>query len=251
MRQKNDTTWITRDNLNVESFGQVVLDENIWLNKEYCQWKVELLWWLHKQGNVPTVREDQLNLLLNRFSDETIPAYFSSILEMIVFCFDELSSTTTELAINVIKNKTIPIDFDEHERIVNKIKKLPDHFSDKINILLRNVKPLAPLQLAPLQPSISSQSIGSLITPDNITILTALVSSIIGITTVTIKGIKLWIDDRASRKIKIKHKDFELEIQGGVSEKELRKLLSVAKETKEKLNRDNVQIIITNDEQPN
>jgi hypothetical protein len=74
-----------------------------------------------------------------------------------------------------------------------------------------------------------------------------LVSSIIGITTVTIKGIKLWIDERASRKIKIKHKDFELEIQGGISEKELRKQLSIAKEIKEELDRDNVKIIITND----
>jgi hypothetical protein len=70
MQQNNDTTWITRDNLSHVSFDQVVLDENIWQKKEYCQWKIELLWWLVRQENVSIVEEQQLNLLLDRFSFE-------------------------------------------------------------------------------------------------------------------------------------------------------------------------------------
>ena len=205
MQQHADTKWITRDNLNPESFDQVVLDENIWIKKEYCQWKIELLWWLVRQENVSIVKVQQLNLLLDRFYYESIPAYFEIILDMVVFCFDELSETTIDLAISVIKNKTIHVDFDEHERLVSEAEKLPNHFKIQILDILKNIIPHAPNENI----SINSH-IGNLITPDNITILTALVSSIIGITTVTIKGIKLWVDERASRKIKIKHKDFEL-----------------------------------------
>lgn len=245
MQQYVDTKLITRDNLTPESFDQVVLDETIWLKKEYCQWKIELLWWLVRQENVSIIREQQLNLLLDRFYYESIPAYFKFILDMVVFFFNKLSETTIELAISVIKNKTISIGFDEHERLVNQAETLPNHFKIEILEILNNINPLKSINP---HKSIYIGSPGTtLITHDNITILTALVSSIIGITTVTIKGIKLWVDERASRKIKIKHKDFELEIQGGVSEDELRERLSIAKEIKDELNRDNVKIIISND----
>lgn len=245
MQQYVDTKLITRDNLTPESFDQVVLDETIWLKKEYCQWKIELLWWLVRQENVSIIREQQLNLLLDRFYYESIPAYFEFILDMVVFFFNKLSETTIELAISVIKNKTISIGFDEHERLVNQAETLPNHFKIEILEILNNINPHKISHIGSQRSHIGS--LGTLITHDNITILTALVSSIIGITTVTIKGIKLWVDERASRKIRIKYKDLELELQGGVSEDELRERLSIFKEIKDELNRDNVKIIISND----
>ena len=38
----DDTAWITRDNLNVEGFSQIILNEDIWISKEYCQWKMRI-----------------------------------------------------------------------------------------------------------------------------------------------------------------------------------------------------------------
>jgi hypothetical protein len=247
MQRKNDTSGLTRDNLSAERFSQIVLDEDIWIHKEYCQWKMELLWWLVKQGNVSAVREDQLVLMLNRFSDENIPAYFSIILEMIVFYFKDLPRKTTELAISVINNKPIGIDSNEHDRLVNEIEELPSPFNGTINKLIGNAQIYTPS----IAIRSHAESIGSLITPDNITILTALVSSAIGVTTVAIKGIKLWLDERASRKIRIKYKDFEVELQGSISEKEMRERLSMVKEIKGELDKSDMLIILPNDKQAN
>ena len=233
MQQKNDITQITRGNLNAEIFNRVVSDENIWLDKDFCQWKVELLWWLINQGNLSVVRQNQIDILLNRFADETVPAYFSLILEMIIFFPNDLPNTTIELAINVINNKTISIDTDEHKILFDKINELPDHFKNEVNNLLNNVQPHAPSKS-----NVYANNIADLITPDNITILTALVSSVIGITTATIKGIKLWLDERASRKIRIKHEGFEVEINGYVSEEDICKKLAIAKKIREEITKD-------------
>ena len=241
MQKNNDVILITRDNLNPEIFGQVVLDESRWQKKEYCQWKIDLLWWLIRQENISKVKEQQLNLLLNRFSHESIPVYFKLILEMVVFFYDELSETTIKLAISVIKNKHISIESDKYEILINKAEKLPNNL--KVEIIEVLGKPTI-LLMEPVKGTMITSHMGSLITSDNITILTALVSSIIGITTVAIKGIKLWVDERASRKIKIRHKDLEVEIQGGIGEEELRERLSIFKEIKGELSSDNVKIII-------
>ncbi|MEW6619875.1 MAG: hypothetical protein AB1422_11165 [bacterium] len=243
MQQKIDTERITRDNLNNDGFSQIISDETIWGNKKYNQWKMELLWWLVKYGNISSVKENEVVLLLNRFSDEHIPVYFKIILEMVVFHYKVLPTNTTELAVKILSERDLRLNFDEHKRIVNKSKELPDHLNKKIKNLLSDVQ-----LYAPSKPRMASTaSIGDLFTPDNITILTALISATIGITTTTIKGIKLWLDERASRRIKIKHKDFEVEIQGAISEEELRKKLAIAKEIREELNKDNVQIIVSKD----
>lgn len=232
---------ITRDNLNDDSFRKLISDDTGWSNKNYNQWKMELLWWLVKQGNICRVKENEVVLLLNRFSDEYIPAYFKIILEMVVFHSKELPIKTSELAIKILSKKTVYLNFDEHKRIFNKSKELPDQLTRKIDSLISNVKSYAPSKLS------KSASVGSLFTPDNITTLTALISAAVGITTVAIKGIKLWLDERASRKIKIKHKDFEIEIHGAMNEKDIRKRLDIVKKIRDELNRDNVEIIVSND----
>ncbi|ETR64845.1 MAG: hypothetical protein OMM_15258, partial [Candidatus Magnetoglobus multicellularis str. Araruama] len=191
-------------------------------NKEYCQWKMELLWWLVKQDNISNVNENDIISLLERFSDETIPAYFCIIFEMIVSHHQEISNNISELAITILKNKTLSLDFDKHKKFVDRSKELPDHLNRQIKKLLKNVMLHAPPKRSKSTSCQSIGSIGNIITPDNITVLTALISATIGVTTATIKGIKLWLDKRASRKIKIKHKDFEFELSGDFNEKDIR-----------------------------
>lgn len=64
-----------------------------------------------------------------------------------------------------------------------------------------------------------------LLTSENVTMLVSLVGASIGITTAVIKGIQLWIDERKSRKIKIKYKNTELEISGVQSDEEIERAL--------------------------
>ena len=249
MQRENETKWITRDNLNSKNFTEVISNETIWINDEYCQWKMELLWWLVKQDNVSEVKEDDIVLLLNRFSEEHIPAYISIIFELAVLYFEELSTQTTELAIKIMTGEDIILHLEmrEREKLANKIKELPDHFKNRIS----NVRVSEESISEPLMSPPHTSLIRNLITPDNIEILTVLIGSAIGITTVTIQGIKLWLDERASRKIKIRHKDFEVEIQGAISEKAMRKTLEMAMEIREALNKDNVQIIVSDDKYSN
>lgn len=81
-------------------------------------------------------------------------------------------------------------------------------------------------------------------TPDNITIIVSLISATIGITTTAIKGIALWIEERKSRKIKIKYKDIELEITGGLSKSEIMEKLLIFGESKEQIEKKDVDIVI-------
>lgn len=84
-----------------------------------------------------------------------------------------------------------------------------------------------------------------LMTPENVKTLIELITTTAGLTTAAIGALKLWIDDRKSRKIRIKCKDFELEFAGGISEEKIYEQLEVFKEFKEQVDEKGVKIIVT------
>jgi len=58
-----------------------------------------------------------------------------------------------------------------------------------------------------------------------------------------LEGIKLWVDRNKGKKIKIKHGDTEIEIQGGMSEREIRSTFSQFRQLVKDLREDNIKII--------
>lgn len=85
----------------------------------------------------------------------------------------------------------------------------------------------------------------SFLTPENVTMIISMITAAIGVTTTAIKGIKLWVDERKSRKIKIKCKDIELEITGAVSEDEIFRKLSIFNDLKDKIEKKDIQILLS------
>ncbi len=85
----------------------------------------------------------------------------------------------------------------------------------------------------------------------NITTIIAIISAAIGIATTTIKAIQLWIDDRKSRRIRIKYKDIEVEISGPVSKEEIFKKIEIFTAFKEKIEKEDVEIILIDGKEPN
>ena len=82
------------------------------------------------------------------------------------------------------------------------------------------------------------------ITPDNVAMIVSIVGAAIGVTTVGIKGIQLWIDDRKSRKIKIKVKDTEMEISGALSEQEIEDKIRIFHKFRTGIIKEEVEITI-------
>jgi len=58
-----------------------------------------------------------------------------------------------------------------------------------------------------------------------------------------LEGIKLWVDRNKGKKIKIKHGDTEIEIQGGMSEREISRTFSKFRQLAKDLREDNIKII--------
>ena len=89
-----------------------------------------------------------------------------------------------------------------------------------------------------------------LLTPDNVTIMVSLISAAIGITTTAINAIKLWVDERKSRKIRVRYQDLEIEISGSSSEDDILKKLEIFNSFKAKIKSEDMMIII-DDKKPN
>lgn len=84
----------------------------------------------------------------------------------------------------------------------------------------------------------------SIVNSDNVTILVSLIGAAIGVTTTAINGIKLWVDERKTRRLKVKYQDIELEIYGTMSESEIKKQLEIFHTLKDDLKKDDVKIIV-------
>jgi hypothetical protein len=95
-----------------------------------------------------------------------------------------------------------------------------------------------------------SGNVTLLFSPENVAMIVSLVSAAIGAGTVAVKAIQLWVDERKSRKIKIKCKDIELEISGAVSEKEILKKLEMFNKIEEKVKKEEVEIILIDGNKP-
>lgn len=65
-----------------------------------------------------------------------------------------------------------------------------------------------------------------------------------GLAPVAYKLIALWIDDRKARRIKIKHGEHEIEIQGGVSAKEIERAFSAFRKLIKEVDRDSLKITV-------
>jgi hypothetical protein len=61
---------------------------------------------------------------------------------------------------------------------------------------------------------------------------------------IVLELIKVWVDDRKSRKVKIKNGDFEIEIQGGMSKRMLKSRFDEFRRMTKELDEDNVKIIL-------
>ncbi len=80
--------------------------------------------------------------------------------------------------------------------------------------------------------------------PDDIYSLIGTASTIGGLATIVYKIIKLWIDDRKARKITIKKGEIEIEIQGGMNEKEIKKIIDNFRKIAKVNNKKDLEIII-------
>jgi hypothetical protein len=80
--------------------------------------------------------------------------------------------------------------------------------------------------------------------PDNIDRLIEIAVTTAGLSRVVYKLIALWIEDRKARKIKIKHGDFEVHIEGRVSDKEIARACSTLRKVMKKSGNDDLEIIL-------
>jgi len=65
-----------------------------------------------------------------------------------------------------------------------------------------------------------------------------------GLATIVYKTIKLWFDARNAKRIRIKNGDVEVEIQGGMSEREIEKRINQFRRLTEKLDEDDIKVIL-------
>ena len=84
---------------------------------------------------------------------------------------------------------------------------------------------------------------GAFITPENVTMLVSLISATAGITTAAVKGIQLWVEERKSRKIRVKCKDIEIEISGAMTEADILQKLHVFDGFRQKIEEKEVSIV--------
>ena len=107
--------------------------------------------------------------------------------------------------------------------------------------------------------TLSSDAFGSdsfgidslLANPDNVSIIISYIGAAIGIGTTVgnfaLKAIKIWMDERKSRKIKIKYQDIEVELSGAISQDAIHKILYVFNKIKGKIRKEDVDITLSDD----
>lgn len=93
----------------------------------------------------------------------------------------------------------------------------------------------------PLLPNPPMASL-SFATPENVAMIVAMLGAIVGVTTSIIKGIESWLSHKASRRIKIKYEDFEIEIAGALSEAEVMSRLKIFDHIREEMKKPAVKI---------
>ncbi len=84
--------------------------------------------------------------------------------------------------------------------------------------------------------------LNAVVTPENVTMLVSLIGAAVGVTTTAIKGIQLWVEERKSRKIRVRYRDLEVEIVGRQTEADLASKLAVFESLNERLIEDEVEI---------
>lgn len=95
------------------------------------------------------------------------------------------------------------------------------------------------------------KTVADFFTPENITIIISIITAGIGVAATTIKAIHVWVDERKSRKIRIKYRDVEMEISGAISEDEIYKKLQIFNQFRHKIKKDEVEIILLEENKPN
>ena len=80
--------------------------------------------------------------------------------------------------------------------------------------------------------------------PENVAMVVSAVTATIGVASTAIKGIQIWVDERKSRKIRIKYDSIELEIIGNTSEEEIYQKLRIFKKIKDELDKSKLDIKI-------
>ena len=76
-----------------------------------------------------------------------------------------------------------------------------------------------------------------------VTVVTAMLSAAGGMK-MLLEMVKLWIEDRKERRIKLKRGDIELELQGRMSSEEIRQKIELFRELTEDAKESNIKIIV-------
>lgn len=80
--------------------------------------------------------------------------------------------------------------------------------------------------------------------PEDIYSLVAVAAAVPGLATMIYKTIKLWVDYQNAKKIKIKKGDIEVEIQGGISDKEIKNILDAFRKAAKVRDKNEVKVTI-------
>lgn len=80
--------------------------------------------------------------------------------------------------------------------------------------------------------------------PNDIYSLITVSVTVPGLATMIYKTIKLWVDYQNAKKIKIKKGEIEVEIQGGMSEKEIKNILDAFRKAAKIKDKNEVKVII-------
>ena len=78
--------------------------------------------------------------------------------------------------------------------------------------------------------------------PENVAMVVSLLGAAVGVTTVVLKGVEAWLGDRANRKLRVKYKDFEIELSGPLSESDIKRRLAVLDHISESLSKEKLII---------
>jgi hypothetical protein len=82
---------------------------------------------------------------------------------------------------------------------------------------------------------------------ENFSMMLSLIGTAIGIATVSVKAISLWVEDRKSRKIHISHGGLDLTIEGSMSEKEIEDKISIFSGVLKTLDPSSMEILVKDD----
>jgi hypothetical protein len=79
---------------------------------------------------------------------------------------------------------------------------------------------------------------------DIVTLVASILSGAVG--TYSISAIKLWLEERRSREIHIRHGDLEVTIKGALSERQIKQQLKLFRDLKKQLEERSIQIEVVN-----